>query len=260
MRNPFSKDKPTTSTPQASSQNASLATPGSQNFSKPPRVLVIGAGSRGTAYARATRSSTNCPIVSVCEPLPYKRAEFGRRFIWGSNKPLPHQNFDSWRQWVSYEEERREKEKAGEVVEKGVDAVFVCVLDEMHEEVVCGIAHLGVAICCEKPLSTSLESCVKIWRALKGVHSNGGTSGVEGEMNGAVNENGVVERKEMVFAICHVLRYSPYNMALRKLVLEKEIIGDVLSVEHVEPVGNWHFSHSYVRYAACHGSHIIDRN
>jgi len=64
----------------------------------------------------------------------------------------------------------------------------------------------------------------------------------------------------MVFAICHVLRYSPYNMALRKLVLEKEIIGDVLSVEHVEPVGNWHFSHSYVRYAACHGSHIIDRN
>jgi hypothetical protein len=34
---------------------------------------------------------------------------------------------------------------------------------------------------------------------------------------------------------------------LRHLVLDKEVIGDVLSIEHVEPVGWWHFSHSYVR-------------
>jgi predicted dehydrogenase len=36
-------------------------------------------------------------------------------------------------------------------------------------------------------------------------------------------------------------------MMLRHLVLEKDVIGDVLSIEHVEPVGWWHFSHSYVR-------------
>lgn len=37
-------------------------------------------------------------------------------------------------------------------------------------------------------------------------------------------------------------------MLLRHLVRERNIIGDVLSIEHVEPVGWWHFSHSYVRY------------
>ncbi len=34
---------------------------------------------------------------------------------------------------------------------------------------------------------------------------------------------------------------------LRKLLLEERIIGDVLSVVHTEPVGWWHFAHSYVR-------------
>lgn len=36
-------------------------------------------------------------------------------------------------------------------------------------------------------------------------------------------------------------------MMLRDLVLERKVIGDVLSIEHTEPVGWWHFSHSYVR-------------
>lgn len=36
-------------------------------------------------------------------------------------------------------------------------------------------------------------------------------------------------------------------MLLRKLLLEDAIIGELLSVEHTEPVGWWHFSHSYVR-------------
>lgn len=37
-------------------------------------------------------------------------------------------------------------------------------------------------------------------------------------------------------------------MLLRELVVDQQIVGDVLSLEHVEPVGWWHFSHSYVRY------------
>lgn len=117
-----------------------------------------------------------------------------------------------------------------EQVEPGIDAVFVCVLDEMHEEVVCGIAGLGVHICCEKPLATRLLSCINIYKTLQGAKQ---------DADGSVDE----ERKETIFGICHVLRYSPHNMMLRNLVLEKEVIGDVLSIEHVEPVGWWHFSH-----------------
>jgi predicted dehydrogenase len=220
------------------SPSAFLSPPRKQHFSTPPRVLVIGAGSRGAAYARAVLNSTNCSIVSVCEPVAYKRTEFGRKFIWGRSTPKPEHEFADWRQWVQYEQGRRERERAGEKVEKGVDAVFVCVLDEMHEEVVCGVAELGgVYVCCEKPMSTSLESCMRMWRALKGVDVVAG----EGK-----------EAKETLFGICHVLRYSEHNMLLRQLVLENEIVGDVLSIEHVEPVGYWHFSHSYVRYVSPH--------
>jgi len=141
---------------------------------------------------------------------------------------------------------RRERERAGERVESGVDAVVVCVLDEMHVEVLCGIARFGLHVLCEKPLATSLEGCVRIWRALGGVGGGmwkeGGEERKEGEVVGT--EKG----KGPVFGICHVLRYSPHNMLLRELLLEKEVVGDVLSIEHVEPVGWWHFSHSYVRY------------
>ena len=240
-------------------------------FTNPPRVLVIGAGSRGTAYAASAITSTNAIIAAVVEPIHYKRREFGRKFIWHNESPQPHQEFEDWRTWVKYEESRRKRAAVGEKLEdgeeRGIDAVFVCVLDELHEEVVVAIAGLEVHICCEKPMSTRLESCVNMYRALKNqgeMAANGKlrllnpkefadrnlTSGhVNGHMTGGINgTNGGIGRKETIFGICHVLRYSAHNLMLRHLVLDKDIIGDVLSIEHVEPVGWWHFSHSYVRY------------
>ncbi|KAH5508406.1 hypothetical protein HBI31_043860 [Parastagonospora nodorum] len=218
-----------------SDDTAFLQAPPNQHFATPPRILIIGAGSRGTSYAEAALSSSNATIACVCEPNEYKRNLFGSRFIWSdTGVPQFGQCFPDWRDWVKYEKDRQESLKTG----KGltgvggfepiiIDAVFVCVLDEMHEEVVCGIAGLGVSICVEKPLGTRMESCGRMYGALKD----------------AEREN----EKETVFGICHVLRYSQHNMMLRHLVLEKEVIGDVLSMEHVEPVGWWHFSHSYVR-------------
>ncbi|KAJ4313525.1 hypothetical protein N0V94_006911 [Neodidymelliopsis sp. IMI 364377] len=209
-----------------------LKAPDFQTFDNPPRVLVIGAGSRGIAYAEATLNGTNAVIAAVCEPVAYKRAEFGRKFIWKESKAREEQQFSDWKEWVAYEEERRTRQARGDEVERGVDAVFVCVLDEFHEEVVCGIAHLKVHVCCEKPMSTRLESCVRMYKALtdakKSAVVGGGT-------------------QDPIFGICHVLRYSPHNMLLRHLVREKKVIGDVLSIEHTEPVGYWHYSHSYVR-------------
>ncbi|EUC27859.1 hypothetical protein COCCADRAFT_110637 [Bipolaris zeicola 26-R-13] len=198
------------------------------SLTKPPRLLIIGAGSRGAAYADATLLCSNAIIAAVCEPNDFKRAEFGRRYMWGPDgEATPSQSFRDWREWKEYEMQRRERERNGEAnVSKGVDAVFVCVLDELHEEVVCGIADMGLHICCEKPMSTSLESCVKMYQALS---------------------KGAREGRETIFGICHVLRYSQHNMLLRHLVLDEEVIGDVVSVEHVEPIGWWHFSHSYVR-------------
>jgi predicted dehydrogenase len=191
----------------------------------PPRILTIGAGSRGQAYANAIVSSCNGIVVAVAEPHAYKREQFGKQYIWGPDGQPDGEgvSFSGWKDFLEYETGRRKREKAGEKVPPGVDAVFICVLDEMHREVVVALSNLGgLHIMCEKPLATNLDDCVEMYKALQG---NAGK----------------------VFSIGHVLRYSPHNMALRKLLLQDRVIGDVLSVVHTEPVGWWHFTHSYVR-------------
>ena len=192
----------------------------------PPRLLIIGAGSRGNAYARAVTESTNGIVVSVAEPIQSKRTSLGKRYIWSDGVREEDQEFDTWKDYMRYEEVRRTREHAGEKVRPGFDGVFICVQDALHVEVITGLAPLGLHIMSEKPLATNLSDCLKIYRTLqpKGCES-----------------------PQAVFSIGHVLRYSPHNMLLRKLLLEDKVIGDVISIEHTEPVGWWHFSHSYVR-------------
>ena len=195
---------------------------------KPPRILIIGAGSRGDAYARAIGESTNGVVVAVAEPIPYKRQRLGDLYIWGKAGSSDGQSFEDWKQFLKWEQQRRAKAARGEDVPTGVDAAFICVLDEMHKEVIIGLAPLGLHIMCEKPLATSLDDCVEIYKAMLNL------------------PNGTTPSK--IFSIGHVLRYSPHNMLLRKLLLEERAIGEVISVNHTEPIGWWHFTHSYVRY------------
>jgi len=46
--------------------------------------------------------------------------------------------------------------------------------------------------------------------------------------------------------VCHVLRYSPYYSAVKKIV-DSGVIGDVVNIVHEENVGYWHYAHSFVR-------------
>ncbi|KAK8252462.1 streptomycin biosynthesis protein StrI [Phyllosticta capitalensis] len=205
----------------------------------PPRILIIGAGSRGRAYAKALSRHTACVIAAVAEPIEYKRKVFARDLIEpprfegkeqnGDAEHKQRQQFSDWQDFVTWEQQRRSRVEAGEQGwPQGVDAAFVCVLDEMHREVVEGLAPLGLHVMCEKPLATTLDDCVKIYQAMLGADERS-------------------RWQERVFSIGHVLRYSPHNMLLRKLVREDKVVGDILSVEHTEPVGWWHFTHSYVR-------------
>ena len=197
------------------------------------RLGVIGAGSRGNAYARAAHQSGAAIVAAIAEPIDFKRKEFGRGYIWGDNAtPQEGSEFRSWQDYLTYENERRKKQAAGEQVAPGLDAIFVCTLDHTHKEIVTSLAPLGIHVMCEKPLATSLVDCVSIYRAF---------TPPEGQQS------------KTVFAIGHVLRYSPHNILLRKLLLEDRAIGDILSIEHTEPVGYWHFAHSFVRYVSIFG-------
>ena len=187
------------------------------------KFLIIGAGSRGNAYASALgecRSHFPNRIVAIAEPVASKREALARKYVQVDGVI---QFYDTWQQF--FEDETVRQEKTGSY-QPSIDGVFVCTLDETHVEIITALAPLGLHIMSEKPLATTLDDCLKIYRCLQppGTHE-----------------------PSKVFSIGHVLRYSPHNMLLRKLLLEDDVIGDVLSIEHTEPVGWWHFAHSYVR-------------
>ncbi|RFU25796.1 hypothetical protein B7463_g10541, partial [Scytalidium lignicola] len=189
-----------------------------------PRVIIIGAGSRGNAYSRAIHKSGDGIIAAVAEPHKFKRQLFGKTYIWGKEKPEEGQEFDGWKEFIEWELQRREMAANGEAVPLGVDGVFVCTLDNQHKEIIIALAPLKLHIMSEKPLATTLDDCISIYASL--LHAKGDPS---------------------LFTIGHVLRYSPFNTTLRKLVVDDRAIGEVMSMEHTEPVGWEHFSHSYVR-------------
>ncbi|KAJ5095439.1 Oxidoreductase [Penicillium alfredii] len=202
------------------------------------RFLVIGAGSRGNAYSRAVTTATPGVIHAVAEPHEFKRREFGRNYIWGPDGvPGDGQEFADWREWAQWEVERRKNRPTHDdgdgtaTSPVGVDGVFVCTLDETHVEILQAIAPLQLHILCEKPLALSLDDCLTIYRALQPPQG----------------EASQPSPPSTIFSIGHVLRYSPHNTLLRRLLLEDRVIGDIVSLEHCEPVGWWHFAHSYVR-------------
>jgi predicted dehydrogenase len=120
----------------------------------------------------------------------------------------PGAAFADWRQLV----------RRGRVA----DAVLICTQDAMHAEPAIAFAGLGYHVLLEKPIAPNEADC----RAVVGA----------------------VERAGVLFAVCHVLRYTPYTAVLRRL-LDQGRLGDVVSVQHLEPVGFWHHAHSYVRGA-----------
>lgn len=200
------------------------------SLSKPqeePRFLVIGAGSRGNAYAQAVTVATPGAIAAIAELDTFKRHEFGKKYIWGrQGDPREGQEFANWVDWIAWETQRRKDAESG--LSHGANSdcipitgVFICTLDHTHADIIRSLAPLNLHILCEKPLATSLGDCLSILS--------------------------VAQQHDRIFSIGHVLRYSPHNTMLRRMLVEDGVLGEIISVEHTEPVGWWHFAHSYVR-------------
>ena len=104
--------------------------------------------------------------------------------------------------------------------ERFADAVVIATQDRDHYEPFVLAARRGYAILLEKPIAVTRRGCR--------------------ELASAARAHGVTA------AVCHVLRYTPVTAAVKR-VLDAGEIGRVVSVQHLEPVGYWHFAHSYVR-------------
>jgi predicted dehydrogenase len=112
----------------------------------------------------------------------------------------------------SYEDLAREPRLA--------DAVAVCTQDRFHLPPVEMLAPKGYAILLEKPMSPDPVECEKIIACVR-QHGN-------------------------LFAVCHVLLYTELTQKLRE-ILRSGTIGEIVSVQHLEPVAWWHQAHSFVR-------------
>ncbi|WP_240777324.1 Gfo/Idh/MocA family protein [Nonomuraea basaltis] len=100
------------------------------------------------------------------------------------------------------------------------DAVIITTQDAQHVEPAVAFAEAGYAVLLEKPIAPTEEECRRVVDA--------------------------VARNKVPFGVCHVLRYTPYTRVLRNLLAEGRI-GEIVNVDHIEPVGFAHYAHSYVR-------------
>lgn len=171
-------------------------------MSEPVKLIVIGAGARGTGYSTFVEEfPERAKIVAVAEPRDFYRNRIGDRH------GIPEERrFRCWSEVAK--------------LPKFADAVLICTQDAMHEAPAIAFARLGYDMLLEKPIAPTPDACRRI-----------------------VAE---VRKAKIIFAVCHVLRYTAFTRRLKEL-LKSGVIGDVVSIQHLEPVGHWHQAHSFVR-------------
>jgi predicted dehydrogenase len=103
---------------------------------------------------------------------------------------------------------------------KFADAIIITTPDDLHYGPCMAALRMGYDILLEKPISPSEQECLDILALAR-------------ETGGLV-------------AVCHVLRYAPYFVKLREVMLSGAI-GRVMSLQHFEPIQHVHMAHSYVR-------------
>lgn len=100
------------------------------------------------------------------------------------------------------------------------DAAVIATMDRDHFSVTMEAIALGYDILLEKPVSPDPVECLRIAEYAR--------------------------EKGVRIVVCHVLRYTPFFMTLKELISSGRI-GECVSINHEECVGNVHQSHSFVR-------------
>ncbi|WP_316806251.1 Gfo/Idh/MocA family oxidoreductase [Pedobacter agri] len=103
---------------------------------------------------------------------------------------------------------------------KMADAVIISMPDNLHYEPCMQALKMGYDVLLEKPIAPTEKECRDILALAK--------------------------KTGKIVAVCHVLRYAPYFVKMKEL-LAKGAIGEVISIQHFEPIEHTHMAHSYVR-------------
>ncbi len=103
---------------------------------------------------------------------------------------------------------------------KFADAIIITTPDNLHYGPCMQALKMGYDVLLEKPISPSEKECRDILALAK--------------------------KTGRIVAVCHVLRYAPYFIKLKEL-MNSGAIGDIISIQHLEPISYEHMAHSYVR-------------
>uniref|UniRef100_A0A8D0H7R8 Gfo/Idh/MocA family oxidoreductase n=1 Tax=Sphenodon punctatus TaxID=8508 RepID=A0A8D0H7R8_SPHPU len=105
--------------------------------------------------------------------------------------------------------------------ERFADAVVIATPDRLHKDPAVAFAKKGYHILLEKPMAVTPEDCEEIASTCKA--------------------------NSVMLAVCHIMRYHPASQKIKVPLLDAGVIGDICHIQHMEPIGFWHFAHSYVR-------------
>jgi len=100
------------------------------------------------------------------------------------------------------------------------DAVIITTPDHLHYGPAMKALALGYDVLLEKPIAQTWQECKDILDLAK--------------------------RNNRIVAVCHVLRYSPYYRKVKE-VIDSGVLGELVSIQHFEPIQHVHMSHSFVR-------------
>lgn len=103
---------------------------------------------------------------------------------------------------------------------KFADAIIITTPDNLHYGPCMKALEMGYDVLLEKPISPSEKECRDILSLAK--------------------------KTGRIVAVCHVLRYAPYFVKLKE-IMQSGVLGEIVSVQHMEPIEHIHMSHSYVR-------------
>ena len=111
---------------------------------------------------------------------------------------------------------------AGDLLALGkiADAAIIATMDRDHYTHVMQALDCGYDILLEKPISPDPKECIAIEEKARALGRS--------------------------ITVCHVLRYAPFFMELKK-ILESGELGKVVAIKHSENIGNFHMAHSFVR-------------
>ncbi|WP_223551893.1 Gfo/Idh/MocA family protein [Aestuariivivens sp. NBU2969] len=103
---------------------------------------------------------------------------------------------------------------------KFADAVIITTPDALHYGPAMKAIEMGYDVLLEKAIAQTWDECYDILKQQR--------------------------KYGKIVAICHVLRYAPYFVKMKEII-DSGKIGEVVSVQHFEPVEHIHMSHSFVR-------------